>query len=190
MFGGYYLVSESGVILPVKTIINKVDAVASKNFWLNYYRDFQDITIIYKKKRKYSDLKVWELTGNYSVLTDGKLIEEGIISNNKLNGIRTRYHISGAIKSMCHYQDDRMNGLFERWDSAGNKVHESKYMQNKKQSWETYWNCESDTLLRIFWENGTPQKLCKYDNNEVIEVIEGKDAKRHLLKILRSSLKK
>lgn len=84
------------------------------------------------------------------------IYEEGDLVDGERNGLWTRFHANGALRSEIHYASGQPFGDYRLFDTDGNLYEEGR--------WEYSMNVGS---LRRYWPNGSVQQILAFDANGV-----------------------
>ena len=82
--------------------------------------------------------------------------EEGNLVDGERNGLWTRFHSTGQIRSEIHYAADQPFGDYRLYDESGSLYEEGR--------WEHSMNVGT---LRRYWPNGSTQQILAFDGNGV-----------------------
>ena len=82
--------------------------------------------------------------------------EEGDLVDGERNGLWSRFHATGTLRSEIHYASGQPFGDYRLYDADGNLYEEGR--------WEHSMNVGS---LRRYWPNGSVQQILAFDGNGV-----------------------
>lgn len=94
-------------------------------------------------------------SGKYMVyFADGKIKEELIIKDGKLNGAFVKNHENGKTMEVGNYENNLKFGLWTRYSVKGNLIAQASYLNNKKDgNWFVY-NEVGVKLFEMVYKDG------------------------------------
>jgi len=166
----------SGWIFPKRFEADRNDKWISKS-WLSYYLTKPDSKIIYHRKRV--NWSKWKLEGEYTIYNGDHKFIQGYIKNGVWDGKIISWHTNGNISNISFYKNGLQYDKTVNFDEKGNKIHEAKYLDGKKNGEEIYWDSGGVIVAKYIWREDGLDKVILYKDNEITKTFIGEDAKQY-----------
>ncbi len=106
------------------------------------------------------------------------------MENHKKQGLITKLHPNGKVKSKKNYKNGKLHGVCAEWDEMGRKATEANYKDDEKHGLSTYWdegftiegvyksreiNYKDDKkhgLSTVYWEDGQKQYAANHKDDK------------------------